>query len=132
MNQQIEKFELSFNSAMRILMTPMLAGPRRCSLVLSDDRLSVVMGVGGWAFSACLPRSSVVDVARVPGPVWGWGAHGWRGRWLVNGSGRGLVQVSVHPAGHGRCLILPVKIARLTVSLEHPDEFVAALRGKTA
>jgi hypothetical protein len=122
-----EKFEISFNRFMRIVMTPLLTGPRHCRVVLTDDRLDVKMGLGGWAFSAALPRSAVKSVERVSGPVLGWGAHGWRGQWLVNGSGQGLVRVTIDPAGRGRCLIVPIKVRRLTLSLEAPDQFVAAL-----
>lgn len=124
-------FELSFNRFMTVVMTPILAGPRRCRVVIEANQLSVTMGVGGWAFSARAPRSSVTRVARVSGPVWAWGAHGWRGRWLVNGSSRGLVQVSIQPAGRGRCLIFPIKLTELTVSLDEPDKFVAALNDGT-
>lgn len=122
------KFELSFNAFLRIVMTPILCGPRRCNVVLTGDRLEVTMGIGGWAFSAAVPRSSITGATRVAGPVWAWGAHGWRGRWLVNGSSRGLVQVSIDPRARGRCLFVPLKVKELTLSLEQPDEFVAALR----
>ena len=125
--RDIRRFDLSFSPFMRILTTPILAGPSRCHVALEADRLSVAMGVGGWTFSADVPLSSVGEVARVSGPVWGWGAHGWRGRWLVNGSSRGLVRISIQPAARGRCLILPIKLTELTVSLEEPDEFVAAI-----
>jgi hypothetical protein len=120
-------FELSFNPFMRILMTPMLCGPRRCHVRLTAHRLEVSMGMGGWAFSTAIPRSAVTGAARVSGPVMGWGAHGWRGRWLINGSSRGLVRVSIDPAGRGRCLIAPLRVKELTLSLERPDEFIAAL-----
>jgi hypothetical protein len=123
----MRQFELSFNPLIRIVMTVFLTGPRRCRVVVTADRLSVVMGVGAWAFAGTVARSSVTQVARVAGPVWAWGAHGWRGRWLVNGSSRGLVEVTIQPAGRGRCLVVPVRLARLTVSLEEPDEFIAAL-----
>ena len=123
----VRRFEMSFSSFMRILTTPILAGPRRCHVTLGADRLSVAMGVGGWTFSADVPLSSVGEVARVSGPVWGWGAHGWRGRWLVNGSSRGLVRISIQPAAFGRCLVVPIKVTELTISLEEPDEFVAAI-----
>ena len=113
-------------------MTPCLAGPRHCHVVLTEDQLVVKMGMGGWTFSAVVPRSSVVDVKRVTGPVLGWGAHGWRGQWLINGSSQGLVQVSIDPTGRGRCLIVPIKVKRLTLSLEEPDNFVAALSGRTS
>jgi hypothetical protein len=124
------QFRLSFSAWMRVLTTPLLAGPRRCHVEVTSDQLSVTMGVGGWAFYGSVPRSSVTQVNRVDGPVWSWGAHGWRGRWLVNGSARGLVQVSMDPAGRGHCLGFPIKLRQLTVSLDEPDEFVAALAGQ--
>lgn len=122
-----QTFALSFNAFMRIVMTPILCGSRRCHVVLTADQLKVTMGMGAWAFSANIPRSSIAGAQRVSGPVWAWGAHGWRGRWLVNGSSRGLVRVSVDPPGRGRCLIVPIKVKELTLSLEQPDGFVAAL-----
>lgn len=120
-------FDLSFNRLMKVVMTALLAGPRRCRVELTGDRLKVTMGLAGWAFSSSLRRSAIVRAERVRGPVWGWGAHGWRGRWLVNGSSRGLVRVTVEPHGRGRCLVVPVKIRQLTLSLDRPDEFLAAL-----
>jgi hypothetical protein len=118
---------LSFNSFTRLLMTPILAGPHRCKVVLTAKRLKVKVGAGGWAFSANVPRSSVTGVTRVSGPVLGWGAHGWRGRWLINGSSRGLVRLTIDPSGRGRCLMVPVTLRELTISLERPDEFIAAV-----
>jgi hypothetical protein len=126
-SQSDRQFGLSFSPFMRALTTPILAGPRRCHVVVTDDRLLVVMGAGGWAFSAAVPRSSITQVDRVTGPVWAWGAHGWQGRWLVNGSSRGLVQITIEPDGRGSCLGFPIKLRQLTVSLDEPDQFVSAL-----
>ena len=108
-------------------MTPMMAGPRRCRAVVNSDHLLVTMGAGGWAFSADVPRSSITTVTRVTGPFYGWGAHGWRGKWLINGSARGLVRISIRPPARARCLFVPVKLKQLTISLDSPDELVAAL-----
>jgi hypothetical protein len=127
LSQSDGRFGLSFSPFMTAVMTPMLAGPRRCHVVVTPDRLSVEMGTGGWAFSGTVPRSSITRVVRVTGPVWAWGAHGWRGRWLVNGSSRGLVQITIKPAASGRCLMFPITLRELTVSLDEPDQFVAAL-----
>jgi hypothetical protein len=121
------EFELRFNAFNRVVMTALLCGPRTCHVVLSGERLDVSMGIGGWVFSASVPRSSLGAAARVTGPVTGWGAHGWRGRWLINGSSSGLVRVSIDPPGRGRCTGFPVKLKALTLSLEQPDEFIAAL-----
>jgi hypothetical protein len=120
-------FTMSFSEWMRILMAPMVAGPRHCHVTLSADRLDVRMGMGGWAFAASIHRSSIVDVRKVDRRVWGWGAHGWGGRWLVNGSSEGLVQLTIDPPEHGRCMVFAVKLKQLTLSLDDPDGFVAAL-----
>jgi hypothetical protein len=122
-----QKFALSFNMFTRIVMTPLLSGPRHCRVVLTTDRLDVRMGLGAWAFSASVPRAAITGVQRVGGPVLGWGAHGWRGQWLVNGSSQGMVRMTIDPAGRGRCLVMPIKVKQLTLSLEDPDQFVAAL-----
>ena len=121
------ELSLSFNPFMRVLMTPMLAGPRHCRVRLDADALVVRMGVGGWAFAARVPRASIVMSGRTSRRVWGWGAHGWWGRWLVNGSSRGLVRLTIEPAGRGRCLGFPVKLRELTMSLDDPDALVSAL-----
>jgi hypothetical protein len=85
------------------------------------------MGAVGWAFAAEVPRASIIDVTRATGPVWAWGAHGWRGRWLVNGSGRGLVRLTIDPRARGRSLGVPIKLRELTLSIDDPDGFVEAL-----
>jgi hypothetical protein len=123
-NSTQRSFSLSFSRPMRVLLVPLLAGPRRCKVLAGPDLLWVSMGVGGWAFAAAVRRSSIVDVRRVEGPVWGWGAHGWRGRWLVNGSSRGLVRLTIVPAGRARCLAFPIRLRQLTLSLDDPAGFV--------
>jgi len=120
-------FTISFADWMRILTAPMLSGPRHCDVSVSPDRLDVRMGLGGWAFAASVHRSSIVDVRQIDRQVWAWGAHGWRGRWLVNGSSEGLVQLTIDPAEHGRCMFFAIKLRQLTLSLDDPEGFVAAL-----
>jgi hypothetical protein len=122
------EYRLSFNWPMRVLMTLLLAGPGRCRVRVGSSGLEVRMGAGGWSFVARVPLSSIVEVARYPGQVWAWGAHGWQGRWLVNGSSRGLVSMTIEPVGRGRCLGFAIKVRQLTVSLEDPDGFIAAVR----
>ena len=121
----MQTFTLSFNRFMKAVMTPLLAGPRRCKVQLDGNRLTVAMGLGGWAFATKVPRPSITGVERARGPVLGWGAHGWRGRWLINGSSRGLVRMTIEPPARGRCLFVPLKVRQLTLSLDQPDEFIA-------
>lgn len=121
-------FPLSFNRFMRLLMTPMFAGPRHCRVLFTADALTVTMGWLGWAFSAVIPRSSISEGEPYHGPVFGWGAHGWRGRWLVNGSSRGLVTLRIDPAARGRCVFIPLRVSELTLSLEDPSSFIDVVR----
>jgi hypothetical protein len=120
-------FRFSYAPVLKPLMTFLMTGPRHSVVEVDAQRVLVRMGPGGWAFTADVPRSSIVHAARVDGPVWGWGAHGWRDRWLVNGSGKGLVQLIVAPKAAGRCLFFPLRIGELTLSLEEPDAFVDAV-----
>ena len=81
----------------------------------------------GWAFSALIPRATIAGVEQVFRTVVSRGAHGWRGDWLVNGAGDGLVRIDVEPRVHGRVLGFPVRVRSLTVSVEEPEELAAAI-----
>ena len=61
--------------------------------------------------------------------------HGSRGRWLVNGSADGLVEITIEPPCHlspGIDNLFGMggsRVDSLTVSLNDPDGFIAALEG---
>ncbi len=57
----------------------------------------------------------------------GWGAHGWRGRWLVNGSSSGIVVLDIEPPAAARVLGFPVAVRELALSLETPEACCSAL-----
>jgi hypothetical protein len=121
------EFSFSWNRFMRILMYVLFAGPRHSTIRVDHDSVRVTMGVRGWAFTANVPLLSIADATEVAGPVWAWGAHGWRGRWLVNGSSRGLVRLTIMPKAHGRCAVFPLRVGELTLSLADPAGFVRAV-----
>jgi hypothetical protein len=87
------------------------------------------------SFKLDIPRSSVRAVrlsqARVRGTT---GVHGSRGRWLVNGSAEGLVEVTIDPPSNVAPSIDtlfglgPSRVNQLTVSLEDPAGFIAAVQ----
>ena len=87
----------------------------------------------GPAFRLDIPRDSVRSVSRDPalGGQATWGVHGLSGRWLVNGSADGLVELAIDPpcsTGRGLgTLFRKVRVEWLTVSLADPDGFIAAL-----
>ena len=62
------------------------------------------------------------------------GVHGGRGRWLMNGSYNGLVELAIEPpcytSRQPSTLFLRSKVSSLTISLIDPDGFIAAVEGK--
>lgn len=61
---------------------------------MEDGNLRVQMG---WGFRATIPLSSIKKAEPNHDTVYGWGVHGWRGRWLVNGSSKGIVKLTLDP-----------------------------------
>jgi hypothetical protein len=98
--------------------------PDHCRVEVDDGELRVRMA---WLFHLDVPRAYVRSLGRYEGRVWGWGAHGWRGKWLVNGSSSGLVQIELDPPGHGRVVGFPIRVRTLVVSVEDPDALIGAL-----
>ena len=117
------RFPIRFTGANRAMV---LLGvvPEHCRVEVDDGELRVRMA---WLFSLDVPRVNVRSVAREEGRVWGWGAHGWRGKWLVNGSSSGLVRIELDPPGRGRVSGVGVEVRELVVSVEDPDGLIAAL-----
>jgi hypothetical protein len=108
------------NRAMSILGM----SPRRSWLEVGDETLRVRMG---WAFSLDAPLVDIRNAERDDGRVWSWGVHGWRGRWLVNGSSSGLVRIDFDPPVSGRMGPIPLTVRELRVSADDPEGLVAAL-----
>jgi hypothetical protein len=86
------------------------------------------------SFKLDIPRSSVRSVQRSQAKVGGTtGVHGRRGRWLVNGSAEGLAELTIDPPVHISPSVDtlfglgPSQVRQLTLSLDDPDGFVAAV-----
>lgn len=84
----------------------------------------------GWAFRGSVPHSSIRSVGDDTAPVWGWGAHGWKGVWLVNGSSRNIVRVVIDPPAPARAVGIPVHLKVLRVSVADPESFRQALEAR--
>lgn len=81
----------------------------------------------GWWFRATVPLSVVKSAERDTARVFGWGVHGWRGEWLVNGSSSGIVRIAIDPAQRARTCGLRVRLHLLRVSVEDPDELIRSV-----
>ena len=122
-DQTAQRFPIRFTGVNRAMAVLGLR-PGNSYVELSDSDVTIRMG---WAFRATVPRSSVVSAADDHDRVLGWGAHGWRGVWLVNGSSSGIVRIDLDPGGRARVAGIPVSLRRLRVSVEDPAGLLAAL-----
>jgi hypothetical protein len=118
-------FAISYDAGLKPLFVPMGLGPRHAQVSIEAGNLHVKMG---WGFRATIPLSSVRGAEPDVGRVSGWGAHGWNGTWLVNGSSNGLVRVEIDPPARGWVSGIPLRLRVLRLSLEEPEAFLTALR----
>ena len=120
------RFPISFTAANRAVLSGMLIPPRRAYVEITDDAVEVRLG---WAFSARIPRRVVARAGpgKPPTIPFTAGAHGWRGRWLVNGSSDGIVEIELSEPGRASTLGFPIRLKTLSVSLDDPDGFLATL-----
>jgi hypothetical protein len=120
------RFAIRFTSANRVLMGALLIPPSRAYLELGPDDVHVRMS---WAFSARIPRHQIraAGPGKPPAIPLTAGAHGWRGRWLVNGSPDQIVTIDLAEPARAYTLGFPIRLKELSVSLEDPDGFLASL-----
>jgi hypothetical protein len=109
---------------MRALAT--LFRARHGTVTVSDDGLAVRYGA---VFSIDVPRAAIRSTERTTVSWWwGFGAHTWKGRWVVNASLRDPVEVVVDPPQRGRMLgLIHPTVRSLVLSVEDTDGLVAAI-----
>lgn len=99
-------------------------GPRHGIVEVADGHLRVRMG---WAFAADIPLDRIRAVSRRSRPVLDCGVHGWRGRWNVNGSFTGLVEIEIDPAVRASAVRFPVRLRELRIGVVDTDGLLGAL-----
>ena len=85
----------------------------------------------GWAFRARFPRATVISTSALDIHPLSRGVHGFGGRWLVNGSGRGIVSICLSPAPRAYVLGVPVRLREVLVSVDRPEELARGLADVT-
>jgi hypothetical protein len=58
--------------------------------------------------------------------------HGFAGRWLVNGAGRGILKIELSPAQRAYVIGVPVRLRELLLSVNEVSALAAALAGSRA
>jgi hypothetical protein len=120
------RFPIRFSPGNSIMFRGLLILPSSSYVDLDDHGIDVRMG---WAFSARIPRRLAAKAGPGGPPTIRFtaGAHGWRGRWLVNGAPDGIVVIELSEPVRATVSGFPVRLQELSVSLEDPEGFLAAL-----
>lgn len=119
------RFPIRFEPWYALLSSALLLRPSESYVDVTDGDVSARMG---WAFSARFPRASVIAIKRLETKPLSRGVHGLAGRWLVNGSGSGVVVLELSPTAEARVLGFPVRLDQLLVSVEDPDALIDRVR----
>jgi hypothetical protein len=119
------RFPIRFDAAYRVLSAALLLLPSDSFVEVNDEEVRVRMA---WGFRARFPRSAVVSATRYQQKPLSRGVHGFAGRWLVNGSGEGVVDIALEPRQRGYVMGFPVRLRNLLVSVEDPAGLMTALR----
>ena len=85
----------------------------------------------GWAFRSRFPRSAVASTSPLDIRPLSRGVHGFGGRWLVNGSGRGILSIQLNPVQRAYLMGVPVRLRELLVSVTERPALAAALKDST-
>lgn len=117
-------FPVSFDSWYRVLSSLLALPPSNAYVALGHEQVEVRMG---WAFRSRFPRSAIVSAAAVDMRPLSRGVHGFGGRWLVNGSGRGIVSIQLSPTQRAYVMGVPVRLRELLISVAEPPAVAAAL-----
>ena len=117
-------FAIDYSPALLPMFRFLGMGPARSGVWVGSDSVRVKMG---WGFRAEIPRQAVREIGSDTAAVTGWGVHGWRGRWLVNGSSSGMMRLEIEPSVQAWMMGVPVRLRTLRLSLASPDGLTTAL-----
>ena len=117
------RFPIRFTGANKAMVLLGLR-PGNSDVTIGPSDVTIRMG---WAFHTSIPLTSITSATDDHARVLGWGVHGWRGKWLVNGSSSQVVRIDVDPSTRGRVAGFPVRVQCVRVSVEDPSGLVAAL-----
>ncbi len=120
-----QRFPIRFDSWYALLSTVLLLPPSNSYIEVDGKDVRVQMA---WAFRSSFPRSAVSAAARTDIHPLSRGVHGLAGRWLVNGSGQGILTIDLVPTQCGYVMGFPVRLRQLMVSVEEPAALAAVLK----
>lgn len=111
------RFSIRFDGIYAALSSALLLPPSSAYVEVGDGQVHARMG---WAFRVTFPLTAVTRTSMYDGLPRSRGVHGWGGRWLVNGSGEGIVEIALEPPPRAFVIGFPVRLRRLLVSVDDP------------
>lgn len=123
----VRKFAISFDENYAMLSSALFLSPAEAYIELTGEEVVVRMS---WAFRCRFPRKAVVATSHLQKRPLSRGVHGWRGRWLVNGSGDAVLSITLKPSQRAWVIGFPVSLSELLVSVKDPAELARALTGR--
>jgi len=120
MRAMATRFPIRFDPWYRVLSTALLLPPSSAYVEVTDDHVEARMG---WGFRTRFPLAAIAKTSVFEGKAISRGVHGWAGRWLVNGSGAGIVVLHLEPTQPARVMGIPVRLRELMVSVDEPEGF---------
>lgn len=125
---QPQRFSIRFEWWYAILSSVLLMFPAYSYVEVDADEVRVRMG---WGFRARFPKSAVTSTVENLNWTISRGVHGFGGRWLVNGSGRGILTINLVQPQRGYVAGIPVWLRQLMVSVVEPAALATALTSST-
>jgi hypothetical protein len=119
-----QRFPIRFDGWYAPLSSALLLPPSDSYLEIDGADVHVRMG---WAFRTRFPRAAIAAVSPHRGLTISRGVHGFAGRWLVNGSGQGILALDLTPAQRAHVVGIPVRLRQLLISVVEPGGLTAAL-----
>lgn len=121
-----QHFPIQFDSWYALMSAALFLPPASSYVEVDAEEVRVRMG---WAFRARFPRTAVVRAGRLQARPMSRGVHGFAGRWLVNGSGNGILAIELAPVQRGYVMGFPVRLRQLMVSVTEPEALASVLGG---
>ena len=127
-SSHVTRFPISFDRWYGVFSSLLGLPPSTAYVELDGAQVEVRMG---WAFRSRFPRSAVASASTLDIRPLSRGVHGFGGRWLVNGSGRGILSIHLNPVQRAYLMGVPVRLRELLVSVTEWPALAAALRDST-
>jgi hypothetical protein len=121
----LQRFPIHFDRWYAIFSSIVFVPPSRSFIEVHEKEVRVQMS---WAFRSRFPKTAVTFTTKADKKPMSRGVHGFAGRWLVNGSGEGILVLHLSPAQRGYVMGFPVRLRELMISVADPDALAAALR----